>query len=63
MESTPIKKKSKTRIVVEIDHGLSRKLKRLRAETDKPMCQIVEEALYRHFDAVDHSDGIGSAPI
>ncbi len=58
MESTTIKKKPKTRIVAEIDDDLSRKLKRLRADTDKPMCRIIEEALLRHFDAVGPSKNV-----
>ncbi len=52
MENTVIPKKPKTRVVAEIDTEVSRKLKRLRADTDKPMCEIIEEALVRHFDAI-----------
>ncbi len=43
------KETSKVRIVFEIDSDLARLLKRARADTDKPMCQIIEDALAIHF--------------
>ncbi len=52
MENTVVPKKPRTRVVANIDAEVSRKLKRLRADTDKPMCEIIEEALVRHFDAI-----------
>ncbi len=52
METSIAPNRSKTRIVAEIDPDMARALKRLRAETDRPMCEIVEEALRRHFETL-----------
>jgi hypothetical protein len=43
-----IAEKNRVRIIAEIDPKLAHKLKREKADTDKPIRQIVEEALLRH---------------
>lgn len=55
IEINTSEKAPKKRLVVYLPHDLSRRLKRTRGETDKPVSQIVEEALSRHFDAVDRA--------
>jgi ABC-type uncharacterized transport system auxiliary subunit len=50
METQTPPRRKRQRLVIYIDPQELRKLKRERAETDKPLGHIVEEALAQHFD-------------
>ena len=49
MEKTTIEQPEKTRVVVTLDPRVARRLKRERAETDRPVNEIVERIVADHF--------------
>lgn len=49
MVTKPVEKPEKTRIMVRLDPRVARELKRDRAETDTPVCRLIDEIVARHY--------------
>ncbi len=47
------KETSKVRIVAEIDPEIMRRLRHFQADNDKSIREIIEDALHRHFNAME----------
>jgi hypothetical protein len=50
MISKSAEKPPKTRLMVRLDHRVARELKRERAETDTPVCRLIDEIVARYYD-------------
>lgn len=50
MPPKSMEKPEKTRLMVRLDPRVARELKRERAETDTPVCRIIDEIVARHYD-------------
>lgn len=49
METKSVEKLEKIRLMVRLDPRVARRLKRDRAETDRPVCRLIDEIVARHY--------------